>query len=353
MKEWKEESANGRMQPVDLSVIIPCYNVETTLIDKCINSILRQDYENYEIIFVNDGSDECYEEYFQELSHIDSRIHVMKQKNQGVSVARNNGVAKARGKYITFIDADDVVVPYFFSESMEIANKEDADIVVGANCSTDNVEIDVDRKISPDYKVLENERVREFVPHLLGNLYRVGHKGAFVGRGPVARLVKSEIAKETYFERELSYGEDGIWNLEIIKKCKKLCIVHQIWYLYYVNASSATRKYNPELIKQCEAYLEKIPQYIDMTNDQEYLGYIDRIFDVLWITVYEWYLCLEQVKSNREERKQSIRYLYSNDTWKKVTEDRYYRLTSPKKKIKSKMFKYHLLFAFWDMKHNI
>ena len=105
------------MNPL-ISVIIPIYNVERYL-SKCLNSVINQTYKNIEIILINDGSTDDSLKIAQEFQEKDSRIKLYSQKNQGLSGARNTGLKKVTGDYITFIDSDDYVtrdyVSYLYS----------------------------------------------------------------------------------------------------------------------------------------------------------------------------------------------------------------------------------------------
>lgn len=94
----------------DVSVIVPVYNAEKTII-RCVESICKQSYRNIEIILIDDGSSDKSYEICEKLSCQDSRIHVYRQKNKGVSSARNNGINQAKGNYICFVDSDDWVDP--------------------------------------------------------------------------------------------------------------------------------------------------------------------------------------------------------------------------------------------------
>ena len=89
-----------------VSVIVPVYNVEPYL-DKCINSVLNQTFQNYELILVDDGSTDNSGKICEEYSQKDRRIKVIHQKNAGLSVARNNGFELSKGNYICFLDSDD------------------------------------------------------------------------------------------------------------------------------------------------------------------------------------------------------------------------------------------------------
>lgn len=91
-----------------ISVIIPVYNAEKFL-HKCLNSVLKQTYENFELILVNDGSKDNSLQICQEWSLKDSRVKTIDQKNQGPGAARNTGLVAANGDYIYFLDSDDFI----------------------------------------------------------------------------------------------------------------------------------------------------------------------------------------------------------------------------------------------------
>lgn len=91
---------------ITFSIIVPVYNVEKYL-PKCLDSLVNQTYTNIEIICVNDGSTDSSFQVLEEYAQLDSRIRVINQENQGVSVARNVGIENSTGEYILFVDADD------------------------------------------------------------------------------------------------------------------------------------------------------------------------------------------------------------------------------------------------------
>ncbi|WP_251954400.1 glycosyltransferase [Levilactobacillus brevis] len=118
------------MNPL-ISIIVPTYNVEK-YIRTCIESILAQTYRNVEVIIVNDGSTDQSLAVISDLICSHHNVKVINQKNQGLSVARNTGIDVATGKYITFVDADDKIMPRFVSSLYQIADKTGADIVRGS-----------------------------------------------------------------------------------------------------------------------------------------------------------------------------------------------------------------------------
>lgn len=95
-----------------ISVIIPVYNVENYL-EECLNSVQHQTYTNIEVILVNDGSTDNSKHICERYCKEDSRFQLLNQENQGLSAARNNGVAASTGEFIAFVDSDDIILPNY------------------------------------------------------------------------------------------------------------------------------------------------------------------------------------------------------------------------------------------------
>ena len=111
-----------------VSVVITCYN-QGQYLEECINSVTNSDYPNIEIILVDDGSEDTFTQ--KTLDKLDSgKIRIIRQNNQGVCAARNNGIAAASGKYILPLDADDKIAETYISKAVNIfARNPDTGIV--------------------------------------------------------------------------------------------------------------------------------------------------------------------------------------------------------------------------------
>ena len=112
-----------------ISIIVPIYNVEKYL-EKCIESILHQTYEKFELILVDDGSPDSCGKICDDYSKNDRRIKVIHKKNGGLSDARNAGIEIAKGEYIGFIDSDDYISPDMYKELLDGCLKNQADIAM-------------------------------------------------------------------------------------------------------------------------------------------------------------------------------------------------------------------------------
>ena len=112
-----------------VSVIVPFYNIESC-VDYCLGSLLAQDYEGeYEILCVDDGSTDKTSSILDKYAALNSKISVIHKENGGLSDARNFGVKHAKGEYITFVDGDDVVSPYYLSTLVDALNLDEESMV--------------------------------------------------------------------------------------------------------------------------------------------------------------------------------------------------------------------------------
>ena len=117
------------MNNPEISVIIPVYNGQS-YISRCVESILRQTYEDYEILLIDDGSTDSSPIICDKYSTENSKIRVVHKENGGLSDARNMGIKESQGKYITFVDNDDWIEPQMLEKLHDAAKVHAADIVM-------------------------------------------------------------------------------------------------------------------------------------------------------------------------------------------------------------------------------
>ena len=145
---------------VKFSIIIPAYNAEKTL-SRCIDSILNQSYNNFEIIIVNDGSNDHTWPLCKEYARKDSRIRIIKHQNHGVSHARNTGIKKATGDYIIFVDADDRLLQNALTTLITVLTKHHYDVIrynyTGGTMS------------NLGSKTFSKSDIKKLLPYFLGN----------------------------------------------------------------------------------------------------------------------------------------------------------------------------------------
>ena len=133
-----------------VSIVVPVYNCEK-YIERCIQSLIGQTYQDIEIIVVDDGSTDGSSDILQRLVAVDKRIISIRQENQGVSVARNKGLDTATGVYLTFVDSDDYVSEDYIEELVKCQIEHDADMVISGLCMVDSENRVMKRIIPGDY----------------------------------------------------------------------------------------------------------------------------------------------------------------------------------------------------------
>lgn len=112
-----------------ISVIVPVYNVEP-FISSCLDSLSKQIYQNFEVLMINDGSTDNSGVICQEYTESDSRFHYYRKENGGLSDARNAGIARAQGEFISFVDSDDWIEPTYVEDLYRAALFNDAEVAV-------------------------------------------------------------------------------------------------------------------------------------------------------------------------------------------------------------------------------
>ena len=335
----------------EISVIVPCYNTDIDMLKRCINSILIQTYSDFEIIIVDDGSKEEYKKVYNELSEND-KIKVMFKENGGVSSARNYGIEYSTGKYITFVDSDDKLTPFFLEEAYKIGCKNDADLVIGYNIHLSDY-----NKKSLYPKEIEDDEITTFIsgeihklkPYMVGKRLNFNNGINYIGRGPWTRLIKAEIAKQVFFDTSLSICEDIVWNLQVLEKCKKVCCVEKVWYVYNnMQNETATRGYNDKIVFQSQKGLLEIRNNLDLNINEEYKAFCERCLEDI-STISRRFINHENCPLSKEEKKRLCLKVYTEEPWSMLGSMRFFRLADRKNKLKLILYKKKILFEFYKI----
>lgn len=212
-----------------ISVIVPVYNSEET-IERCVESICRQNFQDIEVLLIDDGSTDKSAELCDRLATRDGRIQVIHKENRGVSHARNTGLETAEGRYILFVDSDDYL-PEYYCEKLVITQKEMGESVF---CWT-SLQI-----ISENHKVEERMFVYEDVERSVAKRSDVLKFSArYLLNSPVNKLYHSDIIKKykLRMDEEVSIAEDLLFNLhylDALGECQ-VVILNQVPYYYVRN----------------------------------------------------------------------------------------------------------------------
>lgn len=330
-----------------VSIIIPCYNVEHKLMQRCLSSITNQTYTDYEVIIVDDGSELAYREVLNGIENQYKKLKIYHQNNKGVSAARNNGVKYAQGEYIVFVDADDYLVPDYLSEAISIAEDNNADLVIGLNMTTYSDEIEErDYFFGTTISIYENEETEQINKLMLGRV-RYYSKEAYLGQGPWNRMVTRELACNTLFDEKLPIGEDIVWNLQILQKAKKACLVDHVWYIYYMNPISSSRKYRVNAIEESRLSLNEIKEYMNLNDNEQYLSYCLRC----WSDLKRIFRCY--LSYNRKVDHQQEKVLYSNTPWSELANKRFIKVCGRSGWFMRMLYSRRLLFAYYRFRSTV
>ena len=255
-----------------ISVIIPVYKAEVFL-DDCIASVLKQTYQNLEIILIDDGSPDNSGKICDAYAAKDPRISVIHKKNSGVSDTRNVGLKKATGEGIVFLDSDDMLADSnALAAMMEQLGQTESDIVVAnyarlwkkkilpaGNCMS----LQSLNRESQDFR-FQGFYSNGILAYVWGKLYRRSF------------LEKYQICFQWH-----GYAEDKAFNLECYFCGAKYCFCETRLNLYRMNPDSTSFRYRQDSLEQWIALTEEI----DQTLKQKYADKQKDYQDVVWYTV--------------------------------------------------------------------
>lgn len=217
------------MKPL-ISLIIPVYNVEKYFA-KCMETVLAQTYENFEVILVDDGSTDNSGKMCDEYAKENARIRVFHQANAGQAAARNYGIQIASGKLIAFVDADDYIIEDYLEYLYCLMKEYSAEIACG------------------QYKRVSSENIIVDEPRISYNSYCVGTEGALkrlcLGDkiNPISpcKLYKRELFNDISFPAGEVY-EDVATIYRLMGECKTVAVGERLIYYYVQRANSTVHK---------------------------------------------------------------------------------------------------------------
>lgn len=212
-----------------VSLIIPMYNL-AEYCTNCLESVLSQTYKDIEVIIIDDGSTDTTLEICRHFAKKDNRIYLYSQKNRGVSAARNRGLEKATGRYISFIDGDDIVSPNYVESLLKLMN-EDVCVAVADHVRIFDYEQKIFEEKERSFVKLDAETALE---RLLRGHFPVSVCGALFDRNCI---------QDIHFPRNIRHNEDKYFLFETLLKNNDKSVVRttEKLYGYYVRRTSATQ----------------------------------------------------------------------------------------------------------------
>lgn len=230
-----------------LSIIIPVFNSEEYL-KECIESLIDCKKHNIEIILIDDGSTDSSPKICDDYAIKDKRINVIHQKNSGVSNARNKGIELAIGKYVMFIDSDDMI-------------DQEWERIVSSEMENDIYYISKD--IVGD--VSKTEMLR----------YIVGFNDKKICfAGPFSKIFKTEFLRRNKikFNDKLINGEDMLFNVDALLKCNSFETINDSYYQYRKFQGSATKRFDEKIIQSDEIFHKELYNILDTSEIDKQLA---------------------------------------------------------------------------------
>ena len=202
------------MSNISVSIIVPCYNVEPYL-ERCLDSLIQQTLKNIEIICIDDKSTDNTLKVLRKYVKKDKRIKLIEQKeNQGVTIARNEGLKIVRGDYIGFVDPDDYVDLDFYEKLYDVAESSNADIVKG-----NVISVSSDGKKSLTDNNMDN--IEKHISNFSNKFWSAIYKTEFIEKNQI-----------TFPEYIISL-QDAVFLTKICLKVKNIKLVYNTYYHYF------------------------------------------------------------------------------------------------------------------------
>ena len=254
----------------NISVIVPVYNTEKFL-HCCIDSILAQTFTDFELLLIDDGSKDNSSSICDEYAHKDNRVRVFHKENGGVSSARNLGLDKARGKWISFVDSDDWVENDWLISCVKILESNDYLDVIRWGYVKDY------KSFSLKYVLDESCLVKSPI-----DMLNISESSCYYGFLVTCLIRKSIIDKlKLRFDDSLCYSEDHNFTYSLFPYLKTMYFMNKVFYHYIIHTNSLSNTKDFYMIKKsAEIGLFKQLKIVGNDNNyvqQVYSRYIDSI----------------------------------------------------------------------------
>ena len=249
-----------------ISVIVPSYNTKPSFFKQCIESLLNQTLDDFEIIIIDDGSpkqdsnDAPCIQLAKSYAANHPCIKFLEQDHKGVSEARNLGIRTACGEYIVFLDSDDWLETDTLESLYHFATQSQSDITLFENFRDSSNSCQANKAFEKDIPEFDSSNIADLVKNAVQT--NPDHCGIIIG--VCCKFYKSEFLKknELFFHKTLSLGEDRIFFLSALCKRPKICYLARPFYHYRISEGSLSqgiRNDFDELVEQSEKYIGNLP----------------------------------------------------------------------------------------------
>lgn len=243
-----------------VSVIIPMYNSEL-YIKRCLQSVIEQTYPELEILVIDDGSADRGPQICGEMSRLDGRICLYRQKNGGVSRARNQGLRMASGKYVFFLDSDDAIHPCLLEELVRQAEEQCAQLAfcnfrkLDSRGFEEALEAEGGCSGPLQWESADKAEAEEW--------FHISHVQELSGIG--GKMILRSFTEDLSFDESLVNGEDTLFLYHLVSRQIRIVRLLETWYYYRMHPRSATHM---AAGIRSEAYFESIRRVRDQEHQK-------------------------------------------------------------------------------------
>lgn len=277
------------------SVIVPIYKVEKYL-KKCVDSILNQTYQDFELILVDDGSPDKCPQICDEYAKKDRRVRVIHKKNSGLVAARNTGIKEAKGDYICYVDGDDWIFDNLLQTAWDKAiRKYNVEMVVYSAVRQFSNNQEQIPKAVPEGLYDKDKLRTDVYPYMMYDSRKPFCTGLIF---PVAwnKIFKREFLLKHYCEEErIRMGEDNAFVFECLYAAKNIYFCDDILYVYnQLNIESMVHSYDPNRFDNNQILTDYIEKRIG--NQDKIIDNQINAFKAYWLIMAVFH----EVKSGRK-----------------------------------------------------
>ncbi len=291
-----------------VSVIVPVYQVEAYLA-RCLDSLLAQTFEDFELILVNDGTRDGCPEIMNAYAAKDARIRILHKENGGLSSARNAGLDVAQGEYVAFVDSDDYVAPALLEDTVRAAEQSDADLVLF------NYRLVVDGVEQGPYLPMDDEVISLDQMGLARYFYRYWMPYRH-GQEAWCRLYRRDIIEKNGLRfapnREI-FAEDTLFSAMYLMHVRKLAALSTPYVYYVQRGDSLMAMRKPRLAHRLMMLSIRLSEYVRTCGRERELA------DVLPVLCYDKLICKGiRLDPSLEDVYDAMRELGQNDTMRSL-----------------------------------
>lgn len=277
-----------------VSIVMPAYNAAKT-IRNSIDTVLLQTYKNWELIIVDDGSTDETRQIVNDYAN--KNIVYLQQENRGPAAARNKGIAKATGEYITFMDSDDELHEEYIKILVDLLEQNSADISM---CEYRKITITEAENLNKQIKEkLPEGKLEIFSPEEC--IQRMFYKNKVMPY-PFLKLFKRSVIGEVKFPYGIKLGEDLEFNLGVFKRSKKIVYVDLPLYFHITNYDGITHNLNQQMAEEHWHRMENL--YI---REEEILK--PAIMNRLFVLSFDFLCQMEKESKGQEFYKECIDFI--------------------------------------------